>query len=109
MLRDLKNSQRLMRSHQWSVTGATGAVTAGTESADGTVTRDAQGVYTVQFAFPFARLPFAMVQTRTSATQAHISAKTISDIEISTENNSGTDTDADFDLLVWGSDSRDQV
>lgn len=110
MLRSAKSTQRSMRQLELIVDGTGTASLSGPASHQATLTDNGTGDYTITFRQAYAQTPVAQVTMVTAVTQARIHAASASAVQIKTFalTDGTTATDADFHLLIIGSDVADK-
>lgn len=91
------------------VDGTGTASVSGTCSFNVSLTDSGTGDYLITFLQPFARVPQCVATAVTDNIYCKIGTVTTSSVQILTENLSGVATDADFHLIVVGSNSADQI
>lgn len=109
MLRDIKHPQRGMRVLSLQKSGLGTPALSADGKFDGTIVDNGVGDYTISFELPFVRVPMCMVQSKTSATVARCVAAVGSVQVLCFAMDGTTPAEADFDLLVLGSDVADQA
>lgn len=88
------------------VTGATATVNIGTR--DITVSRTSQGVYVITFTRAFAQTPIVVfTPIGTSVRAPNITSKTAASVNVTFSDNSAVAQDANFYMIVYGTDCRD--
>lgn len=107
--RSVKSPQRLMRIMSVKVDGTGTAALSGTCANDMTLTDNGTGDYTLTFDEAFARAPEIVVTPITNDIIAKIGASAVGSCQILTENLSGVATDADFHVMILGSDATDAI
>jgi hypothetical protein len=107
MLRDIKSPQRGMRMLHFRVDG-TGTASLLEGGFDGSLTDNGTGNYTISFNEAFVRVPVVVCQTKT-ATTVQRAVPAVGSVQVLSFAMDGTTaTDADFDVIVYGSDVADQ-
>lgn len=101
--------QRRMRIMSVKVDGTGTAALSGTCSNNFSLTDNGTGDYNINPRIPFGRAPEVIATPITDNIICKVGTVTASAIQILTENLSGSATDADFHLIVLGSDSADQI
>lgn len=100
--------QRLMRLMSAKVDGTGTAALSGTCSNDMALTDSGTGDYLLTFDIPFLRAPEVIVTPVTDNIVCKIGTVAVGSVQILTENLSGAATDADFHVIILGSDAADQ-
>lgn len=101
--------QQRMRVMSVKVTGTGTAAVSGTCSNNMTLTDNGTGDYTLTFKIPYQRAPEVIVTPSTDNIITKIVSVAVGSVRISTENLSGSATDASFHTIILGSDSKDQI
>lgn len=101
--------QRAMRIMSVKVDGTGTAALSGTCSTNMTLTDSGTGDYLLTYALPYKRAPEIMVTPITDNIVAKIGTNAVGSVQILTENLSGAATDADFHVIILGSDTEDQI
>lgn len=100
--------QRKMRMMSAKVDGTGTAALSGTCSNNMSLTDNGTGDYTLAMSIAFKRVPEVVATPITDNIVCKIGTVTASAVQILTENLSGVATDADFHVMILGSDSADQ-
>jgi len=100
--------QRAMRIMSVKVDGTGTASLSGTCSTNMTLTDSGTGDYLLTFNLPYKRAPEVMVTPITDNIVAKLGTVAVGSVQILTENLSGSATDADFHVIILGSDTADQ-
>lgn len=100
--------QRKMRVMSVKVDGTGTAALSGTCASNMTLTDSGTGDYLLTFVIPYARVPEVIVTPVTDNIVAKIGTVAVGSVQILTENLSGSATDADFHVIIMGSDTADQ-
>lgn len=108
-MKQVVSPQRLMRIMSVKVDGTGTAALSGTCSSNMSLTDNGTGDYTLTFDIPFKRAPEVMVTPITDNIVAKIISSAVTAVNIGTENLSGSATDADFHVIILGSDTADQI
>lgn len=101
--------QRLMRVMSVKVDGTGTAALTGTCALNMTLTDNGTGDYTLTFDIPYKRAPEVIATAITDNIVCKLGTVAVGSIQILTENLSGTATDADFHVIILGSDTVDQI
>lgn len=101
--------QRKMRLMSVIVDGTGTAALGGICYKNMTLTDNGTGDYTLTFDLPFKQAPQVMVTPVTDNIVAKVTASSVTACTIKTENLSGSATDADFHVILVGSDTVDQI
>lgn len=106
MKRPVESSQRKMRLLALKVDGTGTAALSGPSSLEATLTDNGTGDYTITFDKAFSQAPVVQVTMVTAVTQAIVASATTALVQITTFalTDGTTATDADFELLIIGSD-----
>ena len=107
--RSVKSTQRLIRTMSAKVDGTGTVSLSGTCANDMTLTDNGTGDYTLTFDEAFARAPEVFVLPATNDIIARVGTVAVGSVQIITENLSGAATDADFHVLIMGSDAQDAI
>ena len=109
MKRDLKAIGRKIRVIAVTVDGTGTASVDGGMSNQVTLTDNGTGDYTLTYDVPFAVAPVIMITPITASISPRIKTNTFSALTIECEDNDGTPTptDADFHVVIIGTDSAD--
>lgn len=105
----VKSSQRLMRLMSAKVDGTGTAALSGTCANDMSLTDSGTGDYLLTFDEPFLRAPEVIATPITDNIVCKLGTVAVGSVQILTENLSGTATDADFHVIILGSDSADET
>ena len=101
--------QMRMRILSVKVDGTGTASVSGTCSNNVSLTDNGTGDYTITFLTPFLRAPEVIATPVTDNIYCKVGTVAVGSVQILTENLSGSATDADFHLIILGSDSADQI
>lgn len=101
--------QRRVRLMNLFVDGTGTAAISGVCANDFTLTDNGTGDYTLTPDIPFAQAPQVICTPKTASIICQLGTVSTSAIQILTKNLSAVATDADFHVLVVGSDSADQI
>lgn len=101
--------QRQMRIMSVKVDGTGTASVGGTCALNMTLTDNGTGDYTLTFALPYLRVPEVIATAITDNIYCKIGTVAVGSVQILTENLSGSATDADFHVIILGSDTVDQI
>lgn len=101
--------QRKMRVMSVKVDGTGTAALSGTCSTNMSLTDSGTGDYLLTFDVPFLRAPEVIVTPITDNIVAKLGTVAVGSVQILTENLSGNATDADFHVIILGSDTTDQM
>lgn len=101
--------QRKMRIMSVKVDGTGTAALSGTCSTNMSLTDSGTGDYLLTFDIPFLRAPEVIVTPATDNIVAKLGTVAVGSVQILTENLSGSATDADFHVIILGSDAADQI
>lgn len=101
--------QRQMRVMSVKVDGTGTAALTGTCSTNMTLTDSGTGDYLLTFALPFLRVPEVIATPITDNIVCKLGTVAVDSVQILTENLSGAATDADFHVIILGSDTVDQI
>jgi hypothetical protein len=96
-----------MRLMSVKVDGTGTAALSGTCSNNMTLTDNGTGDYTLTYNLPFLRAPEIVATAITDNIYCKIGASAVGSCQILTENLSGAATDADFHVIIIGSDTAD--
>ena len=107
--RSVKSPQRLMRIMSAKVDGTGTAALSGTCANDMVLTDNNTGDYTLTFGVPFERVPEVVALPITDNIVLKIGTISVSAVQILSENLSGSATDADFHVMILGSDAIDAI
>ena len=107
--KNVLSPQRKMRIMGVLVDGTGTASLSGICSRNMNLTDNGTGDYTLTFQVPFSQAPQILASPVTDNIICKIGTVTASAAQILTENLSGTATDADFHVIVLGSDAADQI
>lgn len=102
-------SQRKMRLISVKVDGTGTASVSGTCSKNVTLTDNGTGDYTVTFNLPYIQIPEVVACPITASRICQLGTVAVGSVQVLTKNLSGSAADADFHLIVIGSDSADQI
>ena len=91
------------------VDGTGTAALSGLCSTDMTLTDNGTGDYSLTFDVPFERAPQVIATPVTDNIYCKVTASAADAITVKTENLSGVATDADFHVIILGSDAADAV
>ncbi len=100
--------QRAMRIMSVKVDGTGTVALSGTCSNNMTLTDSGTGDYLLTFNIPYLRAPEVIATPITDNIVAKIGTVAVGSVQILTENLSGAATDADFHVIILGSDTADQ-
>jgi hypothetical protein len=100
--------QRAMRLMSAKVDGTGTAALSGTCANDMSLTDSGTGDYLLTFDLPFLRAPEVIATPITDNIVCKIGTVAVGSVQILTENLSGAATDADFHVIILGSDTADQ-
>lgn len=101
--------QRAMRIMSVVVDGTGTAALSGTCSKNMALTDNGTGDYTLTFNVAYKQAPEVMALPITDNIVAKVTASSTTAITVKTENLSGAATDADFHVIILGSDTADQI
>lgn len=101
--------QRKVRLMAAFVDGTGTAALSGLNSPNMSLTDNGTGDYTLTLDEAYAQAPQVVATPKTDNIICKIGTVTASSIQILTENLSGSATDADFHVMIIGSDSADQI
>lgn len=109
--RSVKTDQRLMRLMSFSVDGTGTAALGGSSKFSASLTDNGTGDYTVTFDVKYGRAPEAYCTPLTTGIHCEIFSISTSAVRVKTfaVADGTTATDADFHLLVVGSDAADAI
>jgi hypothetical protein len=110
MLREIKGTQRLPRLLGVRVDGTgTASILAG--GNDVALTDNGTGDYTLTFAVPFARVPQVVASPLAADVALHVSAVSVSAVTVKARTVAGSPAavDADFHVIILGSDAVDET
>ena len=106
--RSIKSPQRQMRLLAFQKSGLGSPALSGEGKFDGTIADNGVGDYTITFGKPYVRVPVCIPSTKTSATTIRC-VPAIGSVQVLCFAMDGTTpAEADFDLVVHGSDVSDQ-
>ncbi len=101
--------QREMRIMSVKVDGTGTVALTGTCSLNMALTDSGTGDYLLTFNVPFIRVPEVIASPITDNIICKIGTVAADSVQILTENLSGVATDADFHVIILGSDTADQI
>lgn len=101
--------QRQMRIMSVKVDGTGTAALSGTCALNMVLTDNGTGDYTLTFNVPYVRVPEVIATPVTDNIVCKLGTSAAGSIQILTENLSGAATDADFHVIILGSDTADQI
>jgi hypothetical protein len=99
--------QRLMRVMSVKVDGTGTAALSGTCANNMSLTDSGTGDYLLTFNIPYKRAPEVIVTPITDNIVCKLGTIAVGSIQILSENLSGAATDADFHVIIMGSDTAD--
>lgn len=73
------------------------------------LTDNGTGDYTLTYDLPFGQVPSVVATPVTDNIICKIGTNAVGSVQVLTENLSGSATDADFHVIIMGSDSADQI
>lgn len=101
--------QRAIRLMSVKVDGTGTAALSGTCALNMALTDNGTGDYTLTFNLPYLRAPEVIATPITDNIVCKLGTVAVGSIQILTENLSGSATDADFHVIIMGSDTVDQI
>lgn len=107
--RTVKSPQRLIRMLSAKIDGTGTASMSGTCSNDMTLTDSGTGDYLLTFDEAFARTPEVVVTCTTNDRIARVATLAVGSVQIITEDLAGAAADADFHVIIVGSDASDAI
>lgn len=107
--KQVRTPQLQMRIMSVKVDGTGTASLSGTCSNNFVLVDNGTGDYNINPVLPFRRAPEIVATAITDNIYCKVGTVSVSGIQVLTENLSGSATDADFHLIVLGSDSPDQI
>lgn len=107
--RSVKSPQRLVRMMSLKVDGTGTASLSGTCANDVSLTDSGTGDYLLTFDEAFARTPEVLVTVTTNDRIARVATLAVGSVQIITEDLAGAAADADFHVMIVGSDASDAI
>lgn len=101
--------QRKIRMMAVFVDGTGTAALSGLCSKNMTLTDNGTGDYTLTFNTAYVQAPIVVASPKTDNIICKIGTVAVGSVQILTENLSGSATDADFHVILVGSDTADQI
>jgi hypothetical protein len=108
-MKAVKSTQRNMRLMTVFLDGTGTAALSGLCANDMALTDNGTGDYTLTFDVPFERAPQVFCTPLTDNIYVKVTSALVGSCVVKSENLSGTATDADFHVLIIGSDAADAV